>query len=147
MNRETPHSSASLDVARRVLALGADAPDDPKVAGEALHRACVRVSANLRDAMGEAGADALLARALARTEAHHPALKNIRRLTDGGFQLDGVIASIEAHGVATVTAAIEALLATLVDILGRLIGDDMALRLINDGDLGPSQNGRPRHGP
>jgi hypothetical protein len=147
MSRETPHSSAALDVARRMLALGTDAPSDPKVAGDALHRACVRVTANLRDAMGEGGADALLARALARTEAHHPALKNIRRLNGADFHLDGVIASIEAHGVATVTAAIEALLATLVDILGRLIGDDMALRLINDGDLGPSQNGRPRHGP
>jgi hypothetical protein len=146
MSRETPHSSASLDVARRVLALGAAARSDPKVVGDELHQACVRVSANLRDAMGDSGADALLARALARTEAHHPALKNILRLHAGGIHLDGVNASVETHGVATVTAAIEALLATLVDILGRLIGDDMALRLIN-GDLGPSQNGRRGQGP
>jgi uncharacterized iron-regulated protein len=147
MSRETPQSSASLEVARGLLALRADARTDPKLAGEALQQACARVSANLRDAMGEAGADALLARALARTEAHHPALKGIRRLNDGGIHLDGVIANVEADGVATVTAAIEALLATLVDILGRLIGEDMALRLINDGDLGASRNGRGGQGP
>jgi hypothetical protein len=92
--------------------------------------------------MGEGGADALLARALARTEAHHPALKDIRSLKEGAIHLDGVVGSVGTHGIATVTAAIEALLATLVDILGRLIGEDMAIRLVDvDHDTPRSQRG------
>lgn len=136
MNRDASQSPTSLQIARRLLAREA-APGseaEPEKAGAALQRTCARVSETLRDSMGEDGRNALLVRALARTEAHHPALKNICRLNEGGIQLDGVVASVEAHGVAAVTAAIEALLAALVDVLARLIGEDMAIRLIdNDG--------------
>jgi hypothetical protein len=144
MNGDALASSASVQIARRLLAR--EAPPghkaDPKAIGAALERTCVRVSANLCDAMGEDGCAALLARALARAEADHPALKNIRRLNNGGIHLDGVVASIETHGAAHVTAAIEALLAALIDVLGRLIGEDMAIRLVDvDHDTPRSQRG------
>ena len=113
---------------------------DPKAVGAALQRTCARVSQSLRDSMGEDGRSALLVRALARTEADHPALKNIVGLDEGGIQLDGVAASVETHGVAAVTEAIEALLAALIDLLGRLIGEDMATGLI-DHDAPQSQEG------
>jgi hypothetical protein len=103
-----------------------------------LQVACLRVTENLRDAMGEDGCAALLARALARTEAQHPALKELRRMDGREIRLDGVVTSVEVHGIAAVDAAIEALLATLVDVLGRLIGEDMALRLL---DLDARQSG------
>lgn len=108
--------------------------------GAALQRTYVRVSEALRDSIGEDGCNALLARALARTEADHPALKNIRRPNEGGIHLDGVVASVEAHGVAEVSAAIEALLAALADVLVRLIGEDMVIRLI-DPDAPRSRTG------
>jgi hypothetical protein len=108
--------------------------------GVALQRTCLRVSESLRDSMGEDGRNALLVRALARTEADHPALKSIVGLNEGGIQLNGVAASVEAHGVPAVTAAIEALLASLIDLLGRLIGEDMAIRLI-DQDAPRSRKG------
>jgi hypothetical protein len=81
--------------------------------------------------MGEDGCNALLTRALARTEAEHPVLKSIRRIGDDGIQWDSVVGSVEAHGVVAVTAAIEGLIAALVEILGRLIGEDMAVQLID----------------
>lgn len=133
MSGGTASSPTSLQVARRVLAResATRSKAEPKAVGAALQRTCLRVSENLRDVMGEDGSNALLARALARTEGDHPALKNAYHRQHGGIQLDGVVASVEAHGVAAVTAAIEALLAALVDILGRLIGEDMAIRLID----------------
>jgi hypothetical protein len=112
--------------------------------GAALQRTLVRVSESLHDSMGDGGRNALLVRALARTEADHPALKNIVGLNEGGIQLDGVVASVDAHGVAEVTAAIEALLAALVDILARIIGEDMAIRLIDAGALWPPKGGGAR---
>ena len=57
--------------------------------------------------------------------------KHVRRLGDGTVHLDGVAASAETHGIVAVTAAVEALLAALLDILGRLIGEDMAIQLID----------------
>lgn len=133
MNQDASPSPASVQIARRLLARDA-APGrerDPAAAGAALERVCLRVLHNLRDSMGDDGCNALLARALARTKADHPALTNVRRINDGSIHLDGVAAGVEAHGVAETTAAIEALLAALVDVLGRLIGEDMAIRILD----------------
>jgi hypothetical protein len=135
-------SPASLQIARRLLTREA-APGkarDPKVDGAALQRTMSRVFESLRDSMGVDGCNALLVRALARTEADHPALKSITRLNENSIYLDGVVASVELHGVAAVTKAIEALLAALIDALGRLIGEDMAIRLI-DPDAPASRSG------
>ena len=105
--------------------------DDVEAAGAALQRACSLVSENLCDAMGEAGYAALIARARVRTEGDHPALKKLRRVNEGSLHLDGVVESVEVHGLGDVTAAVEALLAALADILIRLIGEDMTIALIN----------------
>lgn len=140
----TPQSPAAQEMARRLLARERSAAGDPAMTAAALQRACVRVSANLRDAVGDDGRDALLARALARAESGHPVLKDIRRLNNGAVHLDGVVASVEAHGVAPVTAAIEALLAALLEVLGRLIGEDMAMKLLDHDLPGPSPDGGRR---
>jgi hypothetical protein len=140
----THPSPATQDMARRLLARETSAAGEPAMVAAALQRACARVSANLRDSMGDDGRDALLARALARTESDHPALKDVRGLNHGAIDLDNVVASVEAHGVAAVTAAIEALLAALLDVLGRLIGEDMAMRLLDHDLAGPSPDGGTR---
>lgn len=134
-------SPDSVQIARRLLPPEAAAKvRDPAAAGATLQKALARVTQSLGDAMGEDGCNALLARALARNEAAHPALRQIRRLSASAIHLDGVAASVEAHGVAPVTAAIEALLTSLIDILGRLIGEEMAIRLLDPGALRPHQD-------
>ena len=136
----------SLDIARRLLAREAPSSNggDPRAAAAALERACSRVSDRLRDSMGEEGHDALMARALAHTQASHPVLKAIHRRSANGIALDGIVASVESNGVTVVTGSIEALLAAVLDILGRLIGEDMAVRIIdqNHGDV-PASGGEP----
>jgi hypothetical protein len=142
VNREAEQSPTSLQIARRLLAKAApDSERDPKMVGAALERTFMRVSEKLRDSIGEDGSNALLARALASAEPSHPALKNIRRQNEGGIHLDNMVASVEKDGVAPVTAAIEALIAALIDVLGRLIGEDMAIRLIDHDDPRPRRSG------
>jgi hypothetical protein len=138
------YSPAAQEMARRLLARETSAALEPAMVAAALQRVCERVSANLRDAIGDDGRDALLTRALARTESDHPALKDFRKLNHGAIQLDGVVASVEAHGVVPVTAAIEAMLAALLDVLARLIGEDMAMRLLDHDLAGPSPDGGTR---
>jgi hypothetical protein len=142
MNRDAPQPPISLQIARRLLALEAAQGNEgePERVGAALQRTCLRVSETLRDSMGEGGSNALLVRAFLRSEGDHPLLKNIYRLNGGTLHLDGVVASVEAHGVSGVTTAIEALLAALFDILSRLIGEDMTIRLF-DHDAPRSQSG------
>ncbi len=124
----------ALRIARRVLdrevAQIAGAP--PADVAAALERVCTRLSRNLRDAMGPAGYDALLARAVARAEPAHPALTAACPRNAAEIHVDDLHASIETHGVPAATAAIEALLTAFIDILSRLIGEDMAIRLIDE---------------
>lgn len=133
ISRDASESLSSLQIARRLLDREAATAGarEPGMVGAALQGTCLRVLQNLRDSMGDEGSTALFARALARTQADHPALMNIRRISDGNVHLDGVVASVDVHGVEAVTAALEALLAALIDILARLIGEDMALRLVD----------------
>lgn len=132
--------SASAQFARRLLVRdGAPEGGEQRGSDEALQRTCARVCSNLRDTMGDDGCTALLARALARTEAKHPALTTIRRINRGNIAIDNVADGVETHGVAATTAAVEALLTALIDVLGKLIGDDMAIRIM---ELGAPRAGR-----
>jgi hypothetical protein len=131
MSGERGQAPSSLRIARRVLDRTAAPAADDVPAAAAMQRALTRVSDNLRASMGKEGCGALLARALSRAEAKHPALKDVCRLTGGEVHLDGVAAAIDVHGTAAVAAAIEALLAALLEVLIRLIGEDMAIRVID----------------
>ena len=140
----------SSEVARRILTRDALAPGHgtgsvtPETANLALQRSCIRVTDALRTSMGDAGCAALFARALARTEGAHPVLKDLHGPADEGIRLDGIAASAEAHGIEDVTAAIEALIGALVDILTRLVGGDMAIRLLDHDGPQPRARGGAR---
>lgn len=93
-----------------------------------LRKTCARVSTALRNALGTDGCNALLVRAVTRTEAQHPLIAGLRR-SEGNVSFDELVRSVDEHGVVPVSAAIEALLASLIDILTRLIGEEMTIRL------------------
>jgi hypothetical protein len=101
-----------------------------RMLGAALQVTCSRVCDNLREFMGIDGCSALLDRAIARTEDRHPVWREIRRRDGDGVHLDGIASSVELHGIAAVTAAVNALLAALFEVLARLIGEDLALRVM-----------------
>ena len=123
--------SSSVLLARRLLAHDTAAgSNDPEIVSVGLRKTCARVSGALRNALGVDGSNALLVRALARTEARHPLIADLRRSSEGNISFDGLVKSVDVHGVIPVTAAIEALLAALIDILVRLIGEEMTVRLI-----------------
>jgi hypothetical protein len=127
----------SVLLARRLLAQDTPAGTlDPGMAAVGLRKTCARVSAALRNSMGADGCNALLVRALTRVEAQHPLIADLRRASEGNISFDGLVKSVDDHGVAPVTTAIEALLTALIDILVRLIGEEMTIR-ITAGDAAP----------
>ena len=133
MNSDADQSSASLEIARGLL--DRQAARRVMATRRARARRCSgRVRACATTCATRSGRTAAARCWRARSpsaKTNHPALKDVRPSNGDGVYLDGVPASIETHGVAAVTAAIEALLAALIDILGRLIGEDMATRLID----------------
>lgn len=93
--------------------------------------ACALAFAELAQWLGEAGCQALVVRALAEARSgHSAALAAVRLVPAGNLRFDGLEAAVQAHGDPAVAAALEALLAAWLDLLGRLIGDDMAARLV-----------------
>lgn len=126
--------SKARNMARQLLARETRGADQEDAVAAALQRLCTRVSDNLRQSVGDDGCNALVARVLRRTEPEHPVLTDIRRVTDAGIYLDRVSAGVESHGIGAVQAAIEALLAALIDVLAGLIGADMVLNLLDHDD-------------
>ena len=120
---------SSVLLARRLLAHDTPAgSSDPEVAAVGLRKTCARVSTTLRNALGADGCNALLVRAVTRTEAQHPLIADLRR-SEGNVSFDELVRSVDEHGVVPVSAAVEALLASLIEILARLIGEEMTIRI------------------
>lgn len=118
-----------------------NAPGEPPRSDRVLEDRCRRLTVSLRDALGPDGCSALLTRALTECEPKHPVLKHMRGADGREVQLDGVSAAIGLYGSEAAEAGIDALLTSLVGILGKLIGEDMALRLL-DLDAGESSQGQ-----
>jgi len=138
----TPVSPAAREMARQLLERERGRATEAAGLGATMQRASTRVANNLRSSVGEDGYSALLVRALARTQSDHPALKDMRRTDPTGIHLD-IVGCVEAHGAAAVGAALESLLAALVDILSDLIGADMVRSLLDHDDLPRARrNGR-----
>jgi hypothetical protein len=143
----TPRSPAATDVARRLWArIAADAitPGEVTTAAE-------RLGSQLRSGLGRwIGADgyrALLDRALALVRAEHPALGGLSCL---GEDNPATTAAAQAYGAREVAAGVVALVAALIELLGRIIGDEMASHLVEQTGIPsprgtvstPSQGGR-----
>ena len=127
-----PTSPAANAAARRLLS----AASAPPASGDARDpvAAADRVSADLADALarwfGPYGYHALLTRALAEARAEHPVLESVRIRTPLLPGLDGLADAAQTHGAAAVADGVVGLLAAVIDLLGRMIGEDMALPLV-----------------
>ena len=122
----------ALSAARHLAVREARAPSgDPAALAAALHEICRPVFASVRQSMGVDGCSALFGRAFARTEWRHPAVRTIRGEADSDIPLHALVSAVEAHGAAATANAVDAVLAALHEILGRIIGEDMSKRIID----------------
>jgi hypothetical protein len=136
----TPVSAGATEAARQLWAnegLDAGAPEEMAAAAE---EGCARLRAGLTRWIGSDGYRALVDRALQQARAVHPALAGLQ-CQAGDVQ--GVAAVVGVHGAAEVREGILALVALLIDLLSRLIGEEMAMRLVEQAWTG---SGRPTGG-
>jgi hypothetical protein len=133
------HLSAQQIARRLIDRRGAEAGADDSEA-RAAASACNHLYRGLSRWVGPDGSHALFARALAEAATDHPALKQIQLRLRSEPYVDGVAETIMAHGEAATGAGLESMLVRLIALLGRLIGDEMATKLIEQ-SLAASERG------
>jgi len=124
-----PKSDVAIDLARRLCSIGginpAGSTEDFAAAAGGL---CARLRLGLGHWVGIEGYRALFGRAIWAVQADHPALIGLASL--GGDERATMTSAVALHGAAAVAAGLLALVAELTQVLGRIIGEDMAVQLV-----------------
>jgi hypothetical protein len=131
---------AAHEIVRRLISSRPPHTKRGDTAARAAAAACDNLYRELSRWVGPDGCHALFTRALAETRPEYPALEKIRLHPRSEPYIDGIADSIMAYGDPETATALESVLLRLVELLGRLIGDDMAGKLI-DRTFGDSAQG------
>jgi hypothetical protein len=118
------HIARRLTTSRQLERKGGDS------SARAAAAACDDLYRDLSRWVGPDGCHALFARALAQTRVDYATLDQIKLRPRSEPYLDGVAETIMSRGDAATAEALESLLVHLIELLGRLVGDDMAMKLI-----------------
>ena len=134
----TQPPSRAHDLASRLLRSEgvSDASDSEAIVAAADH-VLRRLQTDLTRWFGSEGFQALLLRALDRARPGHPALAQvILRFDDGSpgqHGLDGLFNNVRPCSPKETRDAFVAVIASVIALLGRLVGDDVAIRLVTQG--------------
>ncbi len=131
--------SQSDELARQTLALelsGINAPT-PALITRGAERTFQRLANTLVRCIGPEGCHALFTRALALAQTQNPALKVVPAPTRSAVFLEG-LASAKQHDATAVTEQIVLILTSLIELLARLIGYDLAIRLVAESTISQS---------
>jgi hypothetical protein len=131
--------SSAHQIARRLIDSRGFEPGEAHSEARAA-AACDALYRGLSRWVGSDGSHALFSRALAEARTKHPSLMQIELRVRSEPYVDGVTETIMAHGEAATRAGLESMLVRLIALLGRLIGDEMAMRLIEQ-SLAASERG------
>jgi len=124
------YAQSAQELTRRLVAKAAAENGAAGATSRAYHTACERACRELSRSLGAAGFNALVTRSLALSETEYPLLKGIRLGRAGETVLGGLDDLVAQNDARKVDAALECMLATMLGLLGRLIGDDMVPRLL-----------------
>jgi hypothetical protein len=131
---------AAQQLARRLINSHRSESAEGHSVARAAAAACDQLYRELSRWVGADGCHALFTRALAQARTEYPALGLIQLRARSEPYIDGVAEAIMAHGDPATAEALESMLISLVELLGRLIGDDMAMKLI-ERSLAVSESG------
>lgn len=136
----SPDQPLARRIARRLISSCGSERSEGDTASRAAATACDHFYRALSRWVGPDGCHALFTRALAQARTEYPALAQIQLRVRSDPYIDGVPESIMAHGDGATAEALESMVVGLIELLGRLIGDDMATKLI-ERSLGVSERG------
>ena len=126
----SPDQPLARRIARRLISSHRSQRSEGDSPARAAATACDHLYQALSRWVGPDGCHALFTRGLREAQPDYPALAQIQLRARSQPYIDGVPETIMAHGDAATAEALEAMLVHLVELLGRLIGGDMAAKLI-----------------
>lgn len=132
MMPELTEQSSPREVADQILGRALAGVEMPTAAdaASAAERAFDSVSVSLVRWVGPDGSQALFIRALGLAQAQRPALKAIPPPVRSALALQPLAATVDPRDTHAVMDAAAMILATLIELLGRLIGNDLAITLL-----------------
>lgn len=105
-------------------ALPEHAPD------RAAHAACEIACKQLSRSLGPIGFNGLFTRALALAQAEHPLLRELRIASGAGSPMPPIADVVATYGPQPVADALCATLVAMFELLARLVGMDVVVRLV-----------------
>jgi hypothetical protein len=123
--RDLAHQILTRDLARL------DKPTPVAVAAAA-ELVFHRLSENLIRWLGPEGSHALFTRALELAQAEHRSLRVIPPPARSALFFDALAANAEPHDTGAVMDGVVMIMITLIDLLTRLIGEDLTVRLVEE---------------
>ena len=136
--------SSARALAGELLAGELSGARTPAAAAAAAERVFQRISANLVRWVGAEGSQALFTRARDLAQTRSDALRVIPPPARSALFLDALVADAEPHDPAPVVEGAMTILTALIELLSRLVGEDLALKLlIESGSSWPSNGGPP----
>lgn len=120
-------TASAADTARRLWERGAGRATSPEEVGAAAQQVCDELRGGLSRWIGPEGYRLLLDRALVLSVTDHPVLKSIS-CYDG--DLLAAVAAARSHGADQLAAGVVALVTTLTELLARIVGEDVAVQLV-----------------
>lgn len=130
-------ATTTSDAARSLWTRGGGDSRQAAEVAEAVEYVRTVLRSRLGRWIGADGYRALLARARNQIREEHPALDGLAGL---GEVEPVSTAAVAAQGAEAVAAGMVALLSTMTGLLGRIIGEEMAVRLVEQVDI-PSPRG------
>ena len=131
--RPTGYSDESTKLARRLFARAAGSTTHDAALVIAAERICLESAEGLSRWFGPYGSLALVTRALDAVKPKHPALSEVTvaaSATSLSPSFTGLAAGARAHGARATSEGVIAMIAALADLIGRLVGDDIAATLL-----------------
>lgn len=126
---------SARQIAHRLISVRRSEPAGSRTSAHAAVDACNQLHQDLSRWVGLDGCHALFTRALAQARRDYPLLEEVQLRPLSEPYVEGGTEIIGAYGAAQTAEAIESMLTGLIELLGRLIGDDMAMKLIEESSL------------
>jgi hypothetical protein len=123
-----PKSSAAADAAGRLWSRATAGATGPGEVAAAADLMCTQLRTGLGRWIGAGGYRALLDRALIQARSEHPILDGVSCL---GEDASVIAAAVRSQGAGGLSAGLVAWVAELVELLGRIIGAEMAVQLLD----------------
>ncbi len=125
-----PVTPIAKQLAQRLIDRKRSAADADMTKASAAALAVEELYRTLSRWIGSEGCHALMARARAEAQSGHLPLEAMQLRVRTEPYLNGISESVAQHGETATADAIQSMLVGMIDLLGRLIGVDMAANLI-----------------